>query len=210
MSAITLRFDANLPYQQEAIQSVVDLFSGQLPIQSIRDLVLTATNGQSDLGLADLCIGNHLVISPDRLLQNSLAIQRRNGIVLERSPVAGRDFSIEMETGTGKTYVYLRTAFELNRVYGFNNFIIVVPSIAIREGVLHSISTMSEHFRSLYNTPFDSFVYDSKQLNRIGQFARNDTMQAYGHQHPGLPARPGGRRQRHLPAERPHGLVPPD
>jgi type III restriction enzyme len=177
VSVLTLKFDANLPFQQEAVQSVVDLFAGQPPETSIQQLMLASESAQPSLGLTDLSIANHLVISPVRLLENRITVQRRNGIEPERSPVTGRDYSIEMETGTGKTYVYLRTAFELNRVYGYRKFIIVVPSIAIREGVLHSIEIMRDHFRSLYNTPFDSFVYDSKQLNRIGQFARNDTMQ---------------------------------
>src|SRR4030095_14157774 len=87
-------------------------------------------------------------------------------------------FSIEMETGTGKTYVYLRTIFELSRRYGFQKFIIVVPSVAIREGVLKNIEITGEHFRALYNNlPFESFVYDAKKVNRLRQFAVNNTLQ---------------------------------
>ena len=83
-----------------------------------------------------------------------------------------------METGTGKTYVYLRTIFELNKLYGFKKFIIVVPSIAIREGVISSIKIMREHFKKLYdNVPFDDFVYSSKNLNQVKQFARNNEIQ---------------------------------
>jgi type III restriction enzyme len=77
-----------------------------------------------------------------------------------------------METGTGKTYVYLRTIFELSRRYGFQKFIIVVPSVAIREGVLKNIEITAEHFRTLYNNlPFEHFVYDAKKVNRLRQFA---------------------------------------
>ena len=77
-----------------------------------------------------------------------------------------------METGTGKTYVYLRTIFELSRRYGFKKFIIVVPSVAIREGVLKNIEITREHFRALYNNlPFEHFVYDARKVNRLRQFA---------------------------------------
>ncbi|MEK7289185.1 MAG: DEAD/DEAH box helicase family protein, partial [Planctomycetota bacterium] len=76
------------------------------------------------------------------------------------------NFSVEMETGTGKTYVYLRTIFELNKLYGFKKFIIVVPSVPIREGVTTSIKLMKEHFKGLYdNVAFDEFVYQSKDLS---------------------------------------------
>lgn len=87
-------------------------------------------------------------------------------------------FSVEMETGTGKTYVYLRTVFELCRRYGFRKFIIVVPSVAIREGVLKNIEITAEHFRALYNNlPFEHFVYDAKKINRLRQFATDNSLQ---------------------------------
>jgi restriction endonuclease len=83
-----------------------------------------------------------------------------------------------METGTGKTYVYLRTIFELSRRYGLQKFIIVVPSVAIREGVLKNIEITAEHFRALYNNlPFEHFVYDAKKVNRLRQFAVSNTVQ---------------------------------
>ena len=83
-----------------------------------------------------------------------------------------------METGTGKTYVYLRTIFELSQRYGFQKFIIVVPSVAIREGVLKNIEITAEHFRALYNNlPFEHFVYDAKKVNRLRQFATSNTLQ---------------------------------
>ena len=87
-------------------------------------------------------------------------------------------FSIEMETGTGKTYVYLRMIFELNKTYGFRKFIIVVPSVAIREGVLKSIDMMKEHLQTLYgNMPFDHFVYDSRHLGKVRQYATSNQIQ---------------------------------
>jgi type III restriction enzyme len=83
-----------------------------------------------------------------------------------------------MDTGTGKTYVYLRTIFELSQRYDFQKFIIVVPSIAIREGVLKNIEITAEHFRSLYNNlPFEYFVYDAKKVNRLRQFAVSNNLQ---------------------------------
>lgn len=83
-----------------------------------------------------------------------------------------------METGTGKTYVYLRTIFELNRKYGFKKFIIVVPSVAIREGVLKNLEITREHFRALFNNiEFEHFVYDAKKVNKLRQFAASNTIQ---------------------------------
>ncbi len=97
----------------------------------------------------------------DELLVNLDNIQIRNGLRPSASLASG-DFTVEMETGTGKTYVYLRTIFELNRRYGFTKFVIVVPSVAIKEGVYKTLQITEDHFRSLYaNTPFEYFIYDS-------------------------------------------------
>src|SRR3970282_1000168 len=83
-----------------------------------------------------------------------------------------------METGTGKTYVYLRTIFKLSQKYGFQKFIIVVPGVAIREGVLKNLEITAEHFRALYNNPaYEYFVYDAKKVNRLRQFAVSNTLQ---------------------------------
>ena len=127
---------------------------------------------QSELG-----IGNRLTLDEEEILDNVRAIQEANGI--EKCEVLqGKEFSVEMETGTGKTYVYLRTIFELNRVYGFRKFIIVVPSVAIREGVLKSIDMTKSHFETLYGrTPFDHFVYDAKRLEKVRQFAGSNHIQ---------------------------------
>jgi type III restriction enzyme len=190
-----LKFDPTLQYQQDAINAVVGVFDGQPFVQSAATAFQALQIGglfQTELGM-----GNRLTIGDEDLLQNVHAIQEANDI--ERAPVAtkhftagmavgqplawqalehGNEFSIEMETGTGKTYVYLRSIFELNKVYGFKKFIIVVPSVAIREGVLHSITTMKEHFQTLYdNVPFDHFVYDSKRLGKVRQFASSNQIQ---------------------------------
>ena len=88
------------------------------------------------------------------------------------------DFTVEMETGTGKTYVYLRTIFELNKRYGFTKFVIVVPSIAIKEGVYKSLQITEEHFRALYSgTPFDYFLYGSTKLGQVRNFATSPQIQ---------------------------------
>ncbi|MEX2567135.1 MAG: DEAD/DEAH box helicase family protein, partial [Cyclobacteriaceae bacterium] len=88
------------------------------------------------------------------------------------------NFSIEMETGTGKTYVYLRTIYELNKQYGFKKFVIVVPSVAIREGVLKNLEITYDHFQTLYDkVPVDFGVYDSGKVSQLRGFASSNTVQ---------------------------------
>ncbi|PZO58674.1 MAG: type III restriction endonuclease [Phormidesmis priestleyi] len=184
-----LKFDANLQYQLDAIQSVTDLFEGQSASPLGAQTVLGSQAGSLPMELNELGIGNPSLLPDAALLKNLQSIQEGN--LLAKSPDLNEyaaeskkdaysfpNFSVEMETGTGKTYVYLRTLFELNQKYGFKKFIIVVPSVAIREGVLSSISLMREHFRSLYNnTPFDHFVYSSKDLSKVRQFATSNEIQ---------------------------------
>src|SRR5205809_2196111 len=124
-----------------------------------------------------MVIGNWLSLTDETILVNVRQIQAEN----ELEPVTelqGLNFSVEMETGTGKTYVYLRTLFELNARYGWKKFIIVVPSVAIREGVLNTIELTKEHFQSLYgNAPLDYWVYDSAQVSKLRQFSAGNHMQ---------------------------------
>ena len=111
------------------------------------------------------------------LLDNLRSVQLRNGLAPSNTLVSG-DFTVEMETGTGKTYVYLRTVFELNKRYGFTKFVIVVPSVAIKEGVYKSLQIMAPHFRSLYSgQPFEYFLYDSAKLNQVRNFATSQHLQ---------------------------------
>ena len=118
-----------------------------------------------------------MTLLDDELLKNLNDIQLRNGLPPSASLASG-DFTVEMETGTGKTYVYLRTMFELNKRYGFNKFVIVVPSVAIKEGVYKSLQIMEEHFRSLYaNVPFEYFLYDSSKLGQVRNFATSANIQ---------------------------------
>ena len=175
-----LKFDAGLDYQLEAMQSVTDLFAG-LPQQSTFSITLHSETLPSGMTYNELGIGNHLRLTAEQQLQNLQTVQNRNNLPKARSlaetgsPYAFPNFSIEMETGTGKTYVYLRTIFELNKRYGFKKFIIVVPSVAIREGVTSSLRLMRDHFKGLYNNvAFDDFVYQSKDLSRVRQFAVNN------------------------------------
>lgn len=174
--ALTLHYEADLDFQIEAIDAVVDLFEG-LPLANSG---FSISSGATQLNITELGLGNPLAANQAQfdaqILANLRMIQERNGI--ERSAsLDGHHFSIEMETGTGKTYVYLRTIFELNKTYGCTKFVVVVPSIPIREGVLASIRAMREHFKDLYNQPFDVELYDSKQLGRVRQFATANTIQ---------------------------------
>lgn len=167
-----IRFDSTQAYQLDAIQSVVDLFTGQSMTSSSFEL-------GSNVGLtfSELGFGNQLTLSEQTLLENVQKIQSRNGIE-PSAKLDGLHFATEMETGTGKTYIYLRSIFELHRNYGFNKFIIVVPSIPIREGVLASLRLMREHFSELYgHVPFDSCIYDSRQPAPLRQFATANTLQ---------------------------------
>lgn len=170
-----LKFDPALQYQQDAINAVIGVFDGQPFVQSSAIAVQSIETGglfQTELGM-----GNRLNLADVEILKNVHRIQEANEIE-KVSELAGREFSIEMETGTGKTYVYLRTIFELNKTYGFKKFTIVVPSVAIREGVLKSIDIMREHFETLYDkAPFDHFVYDSKRLGKVRQFASSNQIQ---------------------------------
>lgn len=191
-----LQFDANQQFQLDAVSAIVDLLNGQ-PKREL-DFSVIRTDGpgplfagsqQTELGAA-----NALAVSADTLRQNARRVQLRNDIEVSEpnapleawkvyDSIAGekRDcphFSVEMETGTGKTYVYLRTVFELSQRYGFRKFIIVVPSVPIREGVLKNIEITAEHFKALYNnTPFEHFVYDSKHASRLRQFATSTSLQ---------------------------------
>ncbi|MEK6789191.1 MAG: DEAD/DEAH box helicase family protein [Pseudomonadota bacterium] len=170
-----IKFDSSLAYQHDAIAAVVQTFAGQPLADSHFSVTLASTDivgtQQTELG-----IGNQLVLDDERLLANVQQVQAANQLV-QSDTLLGRHFSIEMETGTGKTYVYLRTIFELNKEYGFTKFIIVVPSVPIREGVLASIDLMKEHFTAIYNQPFSRVVYDSKALGQVRQFATSNAIQ---------------------------------
>ena len=167
-----LSFESNLSYQQEAIQSVVGLFEGQ----AIEDSLFQYNLNEQQASLID-GIGNKLVLSDEQILANLQKVQNQNEIALSEK-LDGMHFSIEMETGTGKTYVYLRTIYELNKTYGFKKFVIVVPSVPIREGVLKNLQITHEHFQTLYdNTPIRFYVYDRNKISQLRGFAAGDNIE---------------------------------
>ncbi len=174
-----LHFEPNLDFQLQAIKAVCDLFRGQEVCRTEFTVTRAPVEHQTQLAFAenDLGIGNRLSLLDEEVLANLNAIQLRNGLPPSDSLDSG-DFTVEMETGTGKTYVYLRTILELNKRYGFTKFVIVVPSVAIKEGVYKSLQITEEHFRALYSgTPFEYFLYDSAKLGQVRNFATSPQLQ---------------------------------
>lgn len=182
-------FEAELPHQVAAIDAVVDLFARQEERQSLFTIAPRQVAGELEFHEKLLGYANRCDLLDEQVLENLHIVQTRHA--LPASPglaVAAKakkdiggdykmDFTVEMETGTGKTYVYLRTIFELNRRYGFTKFVIVVPSVAIREGVKKTIQQTRDHFRQIYDgVPFESFVYDSGDLSRIIDFASSSSI----------------------------------
>ena len=175
-----LHFDSNQEYQIEAIRAITDIFEGQPLSSGDFEFSLTATGAL----LSENGVGNRLTLTEEQIWENVKRIQQRN---LTPSPLssrrgvggeAGMNFSVEMETGTGKTYVYLRTIYGLNKLYGFKKFVIVVPSIAIREGVLKNLQITHEHFQSLYDKAQINYdLYDSKKVSNLRGFAAGNAIQ---------------------------------
>lgn len=174
-----LHFEPNLDYQLQAIESVCDLFRGQEICRTEFTVTMTLPDQQLTLGVADTDkgLGNRLTLLDDQLLANLRSVQLLNGLTPSSTLTSG-DFTVEMETGTGKTYVYLRTVFELNKRYGFTKFVIVVPSVAIKEGVYKSLQITEEHFKRMYaGVPVDFFLYDSNKLGQVRNFATSAAIQ---------------------------------
>ena len=174
------KFESNQQFQLQAIESIAKLLDGQHYI-----------SGQFDLnedGLA--AIPNSLEVDHDTILKNLQQVQADNRLLVdenleyieakipllgEQTPIRFLNFSVEMETGTGKTYVYLRTILELYRRYGLRKIIIVVPSVAVREGVIKTLEITQIHLRQLYdNPPYRYCAYDSSKLSQVRQFALSD------------------------------------
>lgn len=157
------KFDSNLEYQKDAINSIIEIFNGQIE--------------DKEFIFKDNIISNDLVLSEQQILENIKQIQKSNNIKIT-DKLEGNDFTVEMETGTGKTYVYLRTIMELNKRYGFKKFIIIVPSVAIREGVLKTLEITKNHFKQLYNDiRYTYYEYDSGKLSKIRQFANSSNVE---------------------------------
>ena len=172
-------FEADLDYQLEAIEAVCELFRNQQTYRTEFTITSAIADAETRLRLTenDLGIGNQLSLGSEEILQNLNAVQVRNGLPLSER-LSSSDFTVEMETGTGKTYVYLRTVFELNKRYGFTKFVIVVPSIAIKEGVHKTLQMTEDHFLRLYSgVPFSYFLYDSAKLGQVRSFASSAQIQ---------------------------------
>ncbi|MDZ3797534.1 type III restriction-modification system endonuclease [Pseudomonas aeruginosa] len=175
-----LHFEPNLDYQLQAIEAVCDLFRGQEQCRTEFTVTMKLPDEAQmslDVAQSDLGMGNRLTLLDDELHKNLSDIQLRGGLPPSGSLASG-DFTVEMETGTGKTYVYLRTIFELNKRYGFSKFVIVVPSVAIKEGVYKTLQITEEHFKGLYaGEPFDYFLYDSGKPGPVRNFATSSNIQ---------------------------------
>ena len=179
------KFESSQQFQLQAIQSIAKLFDGQHYISGQFDL--------NENGLA--AIPNSLELDNDAILQNLRQVQTDNNLPADKellcieediSPLGEEkrirfpNFSVEMETGTGKTYVYLRTVLELYRRYGLRKFIIVVPSVAVREGVIKTLEVTQSHLWQLYdNPPYRYCAYDSSKLSQVRQFALSDGVEIF-------------------------------
>lgn len=159
-----LKFE-HLAYQKDAISAIVNLFQGEP--NHTQSFELTS-NGGSPI------VANRLDLNHDEIQKNLKAVQNRFRQPETQLGQYGLNFTVEMETGTGKTYVYLRTIFELNQQYGWRKFVIVVPSVAIREGVLQSIRATKTHFETEFNKPIvHADIYRSERLNALRHFAQS-------------------------------------
>ena len=165
----------NQDFQTAAVNAVADLFIGQE--KSSNTFSIDDNAGQIRLIQNDFGFGNKLLVDDDTLIANMHNIQKRQKLPITRD-FDSKQYSIEMETGTGKTYVYTKTILELNKRYGFTKFIIVVPSVAIREGVFKSLQVTEEHFKNLYDSePYRYFIYNSSKLSDVRSFATSNNIE---------------------------------
>jgi type III restriction enzyme len=177
-------FEADLDYQRAAIDAVTGVFKGQESLTSHFTVQARAALSEGlfeaagdQLGISTQGYGNRLRLAPETILINLHAAQDRIGLAREPK-LDSMNFTVEMETGTGKTYVYLRSIYELNALYGFTKFVIVVPSVAINEGVATSISMLREHFGALYgNPPMQFFQYSGDNVSRLRSFATSSSIE---------------------------------
>ena len=198
-----IQFDPNQEYQRDAVNAVLDLFDGQSKSEAHFSVVREFSLGTQLSGLVrtERALGNQLTL--DRSRSSARTVMRCKSVTtltlpVPSTPLEGWElpslgnfagdvnflpprpclhFSVEMETGTGKTYVYLRTIYELAERYGWLKFIIVVPSVAIREGVKENLRITAEHFRSLYHQTARVQVYEGKRVQELKEFAQSNTLQ---------------------------------
>lgn len=178
-------------YQTDAVDAVVDAFKGQPKHAGYSyridpgkqrpstDLTLFEANDRPDSGLGNA----QIALTSNQLLNNIHGVQRSRNLPLSselkdsKAAPGAPNLDVEMETGTGKTYVYIKTIMELNKRYGWSKFIIVVPSVAIREGVKKSFDITAEHFQDMYGSKPRSFVYNSAQLHELERFSSDAGVQ---------------------------------
>jgi len=168
-------------YQTEAVDAVVECFGGQPNADGVKYRIDPGQNNApalvEDIGLRNAGI----VLSQPQLLENLHKVQKARGLSLSKSlvasPAAPINLDVEMETGTGKTYVYIKTIMELHKRYGWSKYVIVVPSIAIREGVKKSLDITAEHFQRAYGTKPRAFVYNSSRLHELERFSSDAGVQ---------------------------------
>jgi len=172
-----LQFDANQEYQLDAVKATVDLFAGQ-PV-GVSDFSFAKATGIGGTFLS--VVANNLILDEETILDNLKSVQekvKKDNPQFEISEkLDGLNFSIEMETGTGKTYVYLRAIHELYETYGFKKFIIVVPILAIKEGTVKNLEITKEHFELIYNIRPDFYLFDPKKRGLSRNFATTNTLQ---------------------------------
>ena len=173
---IKLQFDSDLPYQIDAINSTVDLFQGQ---EAFDHVIISSGQRNFDSSFNLISgIGNQLKLKSPEIRQNVLKIQKHNNLTPKVDLTNRLDATIQMETGTGKTYVYLRTILELNAKYNFKKFIIIVPNVAIREGVYKTLEVTKDNFKEIYgNISYNYFIYNSNDLSNVLDFYNKDNIQ---------------------------------
>ena len=175
-------------FQVDAVNAVTSVFEGQ-PKQTSSSYVMDIGNEENvTLDILNGFKNFPISLSDNQLLENIKSVQKNNGLIIDnrliKMAIGGKDktteidnscekltLSVEMETGTGKTYTYIKTIFELNKQYGWSKFIIVVPNIAIREGIAKTFDSTAEHFKNTYGISIRSFIYNSKHLDKIDAFA---------------------------------------
>jgi type III restriction enzyme len=171
-------------YQTEAVDAVVDVFTGQPYADGVKYRIDPGKDAALTL-LEDAGLRNaEIALTPPQLLENVHRVQQARGLTLSKDlkdPIkksaAPINLDIEMETGTGKTYVYTKTIMDLHKRYGWSKYIVVVPSIAIREGVKKSFDITAEHFQQLYGTKPRTFVYSSSRLHELERFSSDAGVQ---------------------------------
>jgi len=171
--AMKLKFKVQ-PYQTNAVDSVVDCFAGQPMVSGIIYRVDPGRQAQTN-AFEDGFKNADLQLAETSVLANIKEVQRRQNLPISEAVVASAgckfNLDVEMETGTGKTYCYIKTIFEMNKRYGWSKFIVMVPSIAIREGVYKSLEITAEHFTESYGEKARFFIYNSKRLHELESFS---------------------------------------